>query len=78
MSPPSAWVVLKFGGTSVAMLPNWTNIAGIIAQRRAAALSAAGRAGTPDEVGVVGALLPGPDGAFITDGARAVLAAAHA
>lgn len=26
----------------------------------------AGRAGTPDEVGVVGALLMGPDGAFIT------------
>ena len=29
-------------------------------------LSAAGRAGTPDEVGAVGALLMGPDGAFIT------------
>lgn len=28
--------------------------------------SAAGRAGTPDEVGVVGALLMGPDGGFIT------------
>jgi NAD(P)-dependent dehydrogenase (short-subunit alcohol dehydrogenase family) len=28
--------------------------------------SAAGRAGTPDEVGTVGALLMGPDGAFIT------------
>ena len=27
---------------------------------------AAGRAGTPDEVGTVGALLMGPDGAFIT------------
>ena len=27
---------------------------------------AAGRAGTPDEVGVLGALLMGPDGAFIT------------
>ena len=26
----------------------------------------AGRAGTPDEVGTVGALLMGPDGAFIT------------
>ena len=36
MSQPSAWVVLKFGGTSVSTLPNWTNIAGIIAQRRAA------------------------------------------
>ena len=29
-------------------------------------LSAAGRGGTPDEVGVVGALLMGPDGGFIT------------
>ena len=29
-------------------------------------MSAAGRAGTPDEVGNVGALLMGPDGAFIT------------
>jgi hypothetical protein len=29
-------------------------------------LSAAGRAGTPDEVGTVGALLMGADGAFIT------------
>ena len=29
-------------------------------------VSAAGRAGTPDEVGTVGALLMGPDGAFIT------------
>ena len=28
--------------------------------------SAAGRAGTPDEVGAVGALLMGPDGGFIT------------
>ena len=28
--------------------------------------SAAGRAGTPDEVGTVGALLMGPDGGFIT------------
>ena len=26
----------------------------------------AGRAGTPDEVGAVGALLMGPEGAFIT------------
>ena len=34
--------------------------------RRMIGLSAAGRAGTPDEVGVVGALLMGPDGAFIT------------
>ena len=28
--------------------------------------SPAGRAGTPDEVATVGALLMGPDGAFIT------------
>ena len=34
--------------------------------RRMIHVSAAGRAGTPDEVGVVGALLMGPDGAFIT------------
>ena len=34
--------------------------------RRVMELSAAGRAGTPDEVGAVGALLLGPDGAFIT------------
>jgi len=34
--------------------------------RRMIALSAAGRAGTPDEVGTVGALLMGPDGGFIT------------
>jgi len=34
--------------------------------RRMIELSPAGRAGTPDEVGTVGALLMGPDGAFIT------------
>lgn len=34
--------------------------------RRMLKISAAGRAGTPDEVGTVGALLMGPDGAFIT------------
>lgn len=34
--------------------------------RRMIELSAVGRAGTPDEVGTVGALLMGPDGAFIT------------
>jgi NAD(P)-dependent dehydrogenase (short-subunit alcohol dehydrogenase family) len=34
--------------------------------RRMIGASAAGRAGTPDEVGVVGALLMGPEGAFIT------------
>jgi NAD(P)-dependent dehydrogenase (short-subunit alcohol dehydrogenase family) len=34
--------------------------------RRMITASAVGRAGTPDEVGSVGALLLGPDGAFIT------------
>ena len=34
--------------------------------RRMIELSAAGRPGTPDEVGAVGALLMGPDGEFIT------------
>nr|WP_240965069.1 SDR family oxidoreductase [Acidovorax sp. SRB_24] len=34
--------------------------------RRMIALSAAGRGGTPDEVGTVGALPMGPDGGFIT------------
>jgi NAD(P)-dependent dehydrogenase (short-subunit alcohol dehydrogenase family) len=34
--------------------------------RRMVELSPAGRAGTPDEVGTIGALLMGPDGAFIT------------
>ena len=34
--------------------------------RRMIEASAAGRGGTPDEVGTVGALLMGPDGAFIT------------
>ena len=34
--------------------------------RRMMQLCPAGRAGTPDEVGTVGALLMGPDGAFIT------------
>ena len=34
--------------------------------RRMIELSAAGRAGTPDEVGTVGTLLMGPDGGFIT------------
>jgi NAD(P)-dependent dehydrogenase (short-subunit alcohol dehydrogenase family) len=34
--------------------------------RRMLEVSAAGRAGTPDEVGTVGALLMGPNGAFIT------------
>ncbi|WP_250527388.1 SDR family oxidoreductase [Caballeronia sp. GAWG2-1] len=34
--------------------------------RRMLELSPCGRAGTPDEVGTIGALLMGPDGAFIT------------
>jgi NAD(P)-dependent dehydrogenase (short-subunit alcohol dehydrogenase family) len=34
--------------------------------RRMVELSPAGRAGAPDEVGTIGALLMGPDGAFIT------------
>ncbi len=34
--------------------------------RRMIKVSAAGRFGTPDEVGTIGALLMGPDGAFIT------------
>ena len=34
--------------------------------RRMIELSPAGRGGTPDEVGTVGALLMGPEGAFIT------------
>jgi NAD(P)-dependent dehydrogenase (short-subunit alcohol dehydrogenase family) len=34
--------------------------------RRMLELSPAGRIGTPDEVGTIGALLMGPDGAFIT------------
>jgi NAD(P)-dependent dehydrogenase (short-subunit alcohol dehydrogenase family) len=34
--------------------------------RRMIEVSAAGRAGTPDEVGTIGALLMGPDGGFIT------------
>src|SRR5581483_4284259 len=32
---PSAWIVLKFGGTSVSSLPNWKNIAKVAAARRA-------------------------------------------
>lgn len=36
--------------------------------RRMVELSPAGRAGTPDEVGTVGALLMGPEGGFITGG----------
>ena len=32
---PSAWIVLKFGGTSVSTLANWSNIARVAAERRA-------------------------------------------
>ena len=35
MSRASPWIVVKFGGTSVSSLPNWTNIAAIVAERRA-------------------------------------------
>ncbi len=35
MTAPSSWIVLKFGGTSVSSLSNWTNIARIVAARRA-------------------------------------------
>jgi NAD(P)-dependent dehydrogenase (short-subunit alcohol dehydrogenase family) len=38
-----------------------------VGYRRMIELSPAGRAGTPDEVGTVGALLMGADGGFITD-----------
>ncbi|MEP7313049.1 MAG: bifunctional aspartate kinase/diaminopimelate decarboxylase [Pseudomonadota bacterium] len=31
----AAWIVLKFGGTSVSTLPNWRNIAAVVAKRRA-------------------------------------------
>ncbi len=34
--PHSAWIVLKFGGTSVSSLPNWLNIAKVAAARRTA------------------------------------------
>lgn len=37
-----------------------------VGYKRMIEFSAVGRAGTPDEVGNVGALLMGPDGAFIT------------
>ena len=32
---PSAWIVLKFGGTSVSSLKNWTSIARIASERHA-------------------------------------------
>ena len=35
MPRPSAWIVLKFGGTSVSTLANWTNIARVAAARSA-------------------------------------------
>ena len=33
---PSSWIVLKFGGTSVSSLTNWTNIALVAGERLAA------------------------------------------
>ncbi len=35
MTASSSWIVLKFGGTSVSTLPNWTNIARIARERLA-------------------------------------------
>jgi bifunctional diaminopimelate decarboxylase / aspartate kinase len=35
VTAPSSWIVLKFGGTSVSSLSNWTNIARIVSERRA-------------------------------------------
>ena len=35
MTLSSAWIVLKFGGSSVSTLSNWNNIARIVAERRA-------------------------------------------
>lgn len=34
MSPPSGWIVVKFGGTSVSTRSNWQNIARIVRTRR--------------------------------------------
>ena len=36
IAPGSPWVVLKFGGTSVSSLPNWTNIVRVVRERVAA------------------------------------------
>jgi len=35
VTPPPAWIVLKFGGTSVSSLGNWANIVRIVQERRA-------------------------------------------
>jgi diaminopimelate decarboxylase/aspartate kinase len=35
LSPEAPWVVMKFGGTSVATLPRWQNIRELVASRRA-------------------------------------------
>ncbi len=35
MTAPSAWIVLKFGGTSVSSEPNWSNITRILRERLA-------------------------------------------
>ena len=37
-SPATAWVVLKFGGTSVSSVNNWNNIADIVKARLAEGL----------------------------------------
>lgn len=39
LEPSRAWVVLKFGGTSVSSALNWHNIAGVVRSRIAASLS---------------------------------------
>src|SRR5262249_49245597 len=35
VTAPTAWIVLKFGGTSVSSLANWANVVRIVAERRA-------------------------------------------
>jgi diaminopimelate decarboxylase/aspartate kinase len=63
VSPHASWVVLKFGGTSVSTPQNWSNIAAVIRERRAANLRAV----------VVHSALSG-----ITDQLEALIAAALA
>ena len=53
-APPCAFVVLKFGGTSVSSLANWERIAGIVEQRLSE--TSAGGAGAPKVVVVHSAL----------------------
>ena len=54
-SVPCAFVVLKFGSTSVSSLANWERIAGIVEQRLSEGASAGG-AGAPEVVVVHSAL----------------------